>query len=101
MKQQQRNVSALGVLGALALSACGGDSGTPVPSVTLDVSPASVAAYQTATLTWSSTNASTCKATGDEWAGPQPTSGSLSQTLSTPGTYTYTLSCSSSSGAAA
>ena len=92
----------IGMIATLFLSACGGDSSdTPAPTVTLDVSPASVAAYQTATLTWSSTNASTCTATGNEWAGPQPLSGSLPQSVSTPGTYIYTLKCSSSSGAAA
>ena len=73
----------------------------PAPTVTLHIAPTSVAAYQTATVTWSSTNASTCVAKGDEWAGPASPSGSLPQTLSTPGTYAYTLSCSSSSGAGA
>ena len=40
-------------------SSCGGGDGsvTPAPTVTLGVSPTSVAAYQTAMLTWSSTNA--------------------------------------------
>lgn len=85
------------VLLVLLVPGCGGgDSGAPPPSVTLTVSPASVTAGQTATLTWSSTNASTCSASGD-WSGEESTSGSLVTSPPGPGTYTYTLACSSGS----
>jgi hypothetical protein len=85
------------VLLVLLVPGCGGgDSGAPPPSVTLTVSPASITAGQTATLTWSSTNASTCSASGD-WSGEESTSGSLATSPPGPGTYTYTLTCSSGS----
>jgi len=97
-----RNVSqAVAVIGFFTLSACGGDSGTPSPTVKMSISPVSVSVGQSATLSWSSTAASSCSAGGGEWAGPQPTSGSVVLTLSGAGTYTYTLSCSSGAGPAA
>jgi hypothetical protein len=94
----------------LALAACsgifpagcggGGSSGAPSPMVTMSVSPSSIPAGQTATLTWSSTNASTCTASG-AWTDPVSTSGSLGVSPSAPATYTYNLSCSSSGSSAA
>jgi hypothetical protein len=64
-------------------------------TVTLSVSPTSVTAGETATLTWSSTNATMCTASG-AWAGPESISGSLGVSPDEPGIYTYTLDCSSS-----
>jgi hypothetical protein len=51
-------------------------------------------------MTWSSTNASTCTASG-AWSLSQPTSGNIGVSLWAVGRYTYTLSCSSSAGATA
>jgi len=87
-------------LAIAVLSSCGGGSGTPAPTVTLGMSPKSIPAYQDATLTWSSSNASTCQASG-AWAGAQSTSGSIGVSQASPGTYTYTLSCSSGASAPA
>jgi len=59
---------------------------------------------QSVTLKWSTTNATSCTATGgtssDGWSGSEPTSNSGAATgpLSTPGIYTYTLSCSGPGG---
>lgn len=53
------------------------------------------------TLNWSSTAATSCTASGggangSSWSGPVNTSGSLTQTATTAGTYTYTLRCDAS-----
>ena len=50
-------------------------------------------------LTWSSTNASSCTASG-AWSGSEQTSGSQPVSQSSPGTYTYTLTCNGSGGSA-
>lgn len=65
----------------------------PAPVVSIAVSPASIATDHTATLTWSATNATSCVASGS-WSGPQAVSGSTTVANSTPGSYTYALSCS-------
>jgi hypothetical protein len=87
-------------------AAVGGASATPstpgtlAPTVKIAISPNSIAAGQNALMTWSSTNASTCTASG-AWSLSQPTSGSIGVSLWAVGRYTYTLSCSSSAGATA
>jgi hypothetical protein len=48
---------------------------------------------QSATLTWSSANATACTASG-AWSAPVTTSGSVSVMLQGTGAQTYTLSCS-------
>jgi hypothetical protein len=89
----------IGGLLSVLIGACGGGSGSPQPSLAIGVSPASVLAGQPAVLTWSSDNASTCQASG-AWAGTQATSGKLQVTQADPGSFTYTLACSSGSSAA-
>lgn len=71
---------------------------TPVPTVSLNTSPASLTAGGSSTLTWNSTNTSSCTASGS-WSGIKPTSGSASTgVLSTTGN--YSLSCSGDGGTA-
>lgn len=75
-------------------------SGNPTP---FTVSPTSVSTGTPATLNWTVQGASSCTASGDssngKWTGIQPTSGSVSVgPYSTPGTYTYVLTCTSPSG---
>jgi hypothetical protein len=72
----------------------------PVPGVTIALSPTTVAAGASATLTWSSTNASACTASG-AWSGTQATSGTQNVTAAAMGSYTYTLTCSGNGGSAA
>lgn len=72
----------------------------PVPTVTLTASPTSMRAGISTLLTWSSSNATACTASGG-WTGPRATSGSISVTPSSGDTVTYTLSCTGSGGAAA
>jgi hypothetical protein len=68
------------------------------PTVTLTASPNSVTTGQSTTLTWSSTGATSCSASG-AWSGTLATSGSqASGALST--TTTFTLTCTGSGGTA-
>jgi hypothetical protein len=67
--------------------------------VTIAVSPVSVTAGASASLTWSSTNATACTASGD-WSGTEPISGTQAVTPSAAGSYTYTLTCTCDTGSA-
>jgi hypothetical protein len=71
---------------------------TPAPTVALNASPTSVTAGQASTLTWNSTNATSCMASG-AWSGTEPTSGSTS-TGAINQTSTYTLTCTGAGGSA-
>ncbi|MBI2024268.1 LamG domain-containing protein, partial [Candidatus Giovannonibacteria bacterium] len=68
---------------------------TPVPTVSISASPTSIISGNSSTLTWTSTNASSCTASGG-WMGIKTISGTevLFPTVST----TYTLTCSGSGG---
>ena len=93
--------------------ACGGTDGTasasatvvvgtpPSPTVTLTVKPTSIQPGQSATITWTSTNATSCTASGS-WSGGETLTGTASTgTLTTAGAYSYTLTCEGPSGSAA
>ena len=67
------------------------------PSVSLSASPASIASGGISTLNWSSSNTTSCTASG-AWSGSKATSGS--QTVSPDSTSTYTLNCSGTGGSA-
>lgn len=75
------------------------NAATPIPTVSLSLAPASVPTGQAATLTWSTTNATSCVASG-AWAGNQGTSGSIAVKQASVGTYTYSLACTGASGSA-
>lgn len=80
------------------LGACGGGGGsTPAPSITMTFSQPKIAVGQSSTLTWSSTNATSCTASG-AWTGAQATSGTATETAASGGAETYTLTCSGSGG---
>jgi hypothetical protein len=69
------------------------------PTVTLTSNESSAAAGSTITLSFSSTNATSCTASGG-WTGSEPTTASTAtETLSA--TTTYTLTCTGSGGTAA
>jgi hypothetical protein len=70
----------------------------PPPTVTLTASPTSVASGATTELTWSSTNATGCSASGG-WSGMLATSGSQASAPLAAGT-AFTLSCSGAGGTA-
>lgn len=91
---------------------CDGDGGTatdsvtvtvsgqppPAPTVTLNANPTTVASGGSTQLTWSSTDANTCTASGG-WSGNQQTSGSATINNLTLNT-TFTLQCTGAGGSA-
>lgn len=74
-------------------------AGAPAPRVTLTASPTSVASGGTTTLTWSSSDATSCTASG-AWSGSRATSGSASSGALTAASNTFTLSCTGAGGSA-
>ena len=68
-----------------------------VPTVNLTASPSSVSRGGTITLNWSSTDASSCSASGD-WSGLKATNCSASIVINN--AVTFTLTCSGDGGSA-
>lgn len=69
---------------------------TPAPVVTLSANPTSVVSGSSSTLTWSSTNATSCTASGG-WTGTKATSGSQTTGTLTANT-SFTLTCNGVGG---
>lgn len=88
------------LVGLSVLSLSGGVLAAPAPTVTISASPDTIMVGSSSTLTWSSTDATSCTASGS-WGGSRATSGSLVVTPSPAGTKTYTLTCSGPGGSAA
>jgi chitodextrinase len=72
-------------------------SGT-LPTVSLSTNPTSVASGEASTLTWSSTSATSCTASGD-WSGTRATSGSESTGPLTASS-SYSINCTGTGGSA-
>ncbi len=100
---------ALFVLFALSSAACGsgggsagGEGPTPnaaaAPTVQISASPAQVASGESSWISWSTTNATACEASG-AWLGAQPVSGSYRTGPLTAAT-TFNLSCNGAGGGA-
>ena len=70
---------------------------SPAPTVTLSATPTSITSGSASTLTWSSTNATSCTASGG-WTGAKAISGT--QSVSPTVTTTYTLACTGTGGTA-
>jgi hypothetical protein len=88
------------LLSALVLSGCSkGNSAItstpPAPHATANVTinPSAVMPGQSATLTWKSSNANACTASG-AWSGTLGTSGSTTVVLQGAAAQSYTLTCS-------
>ena len=62
------------------------------PTVAISLQPSTIVAGNTATLTWTSTNAAACSA-GGAWSGALATSGSQSITPVVAGNFSYSLTC--------
>jgi Domain of unknown function (DUF4874)/Domain of unknown function (DUF4832) len=69
------------------------------PTVSISSSPKSVFIGQPYTITWSSTGATGCEASG-AWSGSEALSGSRTITPSASGTLTYSLDCTGAGGSA-
>lgn len=76
----------------------GGGSNTPMPTVQLQAEPSNIISGGTATLTWSSTDADGCAASGG-WSGAKLVSGSEDVGPLTTST-TYSLQCNGQGGTA-
>jgi len=70
-----------------------------VPVVTLSAAPTTVAAGGRTALTWSTTNATSCTASG-EWSGTRPTAGSESSAPLSNSRSPFTLTCTGPGGQA-
>jgi hypothetical protein len=68
---------------------------TSPPTISIFANPSSVFGGSSATLSWSTTDATTCTASGD-WTGTRATSGSITVTPTV--TSNYTLTCSGPGG---
>ena len=76
----------------LALSGCGSSDGLPNVTVSLTSSAPQAVVDDVITLTWASTNATTCTASGS-WSGSKAASGSEAVTVTSAGAASYSLSC--------
>ena len=77
----------------------GGTTPTPTPTATLTSSTGSVEVNTNFTLTWSSTNATACTASG-AWSDSIGTSGTKTFSESTTGTKIYSITCTGAGGSA-
>jgi hypothetical protein len=84
----------------------GGNTSGPVPTATLTRSASSIVAGSSVSLSWSSTDAVVCDATGSGpattiWPGPRATANAsgLGVVLSTAGDYLFNLRCYNAAGA--
>ena len=92
------------------LASCGGGGGggggdpsapppTPAPGITFSASPTSVLLNNTSTFSWSTTNATSCTASGsNNWTGAKATSGTEDVSIDIAGNTVFTLSCSGGGG---
>jgi len=86
------------------IASCGGGGGggdtpapNPAPSVTFSASVAEVLLGNSVSLTWSSSNATLCTASGS-WSGSKGTSGSEDITINSSGANNFSLTCTGSGG---
>ena len=105
-KRSNANTTAISTIVLGFLYACGGGGGggggydaptTPAPTISISANPTSVLVSDDTELTWSSTNATSCSASG-AWSGSKATSGTETVTISSPGDNTFTLTCSGDGG---
>jgi hypothetical protein len=69
------------------------------PTVTIGVAPISIVLGQSATLTWSSANATACTAS-NAWTGTEAVNGTQAVTPTVAGTLSYVLTCTGAGGSA-
>lgn len=105
MKTNIFRVSILAIFTPILISCGGGGGGgtpdipsTPVPTVSVSLSEAKTTVGSSVTLTWSSTNATTCAGDDALTAGPLLTSGSKTISPTSGGQFIYTISCDGAGG---
>ena len=72
----------------------------PVVQFHINAQPPVITLGQTVTLSWSTQDATACKASG-AWSGDEPLSGTQDETPAAAGQYAYTLTCSNAGGSTA
>lgn len=77
-----------------------GAAAPAAPTVTISVNPTTASTDAHYTVSWSSSGASSCSASG-AWTGSSAVSGSASFSEAVAGNYTYTLTCSNIGGSTA
>jgi hypothetical protein len=87
------NKGGTGASQSLIVSVSAATAATTTPTLSLSASPTSITPGASSTITWSSTKATTCTATG-AWSGTKGVSGTLK--VAPAATSTYALSCSAS-----
>lgn len=97
--------SAFYILVPLVLASCGGGGGggepstpsIPSASITMSISSPEIYLADDVTITWSTTNATSCTASGD-WSGAKSLSGTETLSFTTSGQKNFTLTCQNSAG---
>ena len=97
--------SAFYILVTLVLASCGGGGGggepstpsIPSASITMSISSPEIYLADEVTITWSTTNATSCTASGD-WSGAKSLSGTETLSFTTSGQKNFTLTCQNSAG---
>ena len=91
----------LAIFAMSMLAACSKstDPKLPKPTVTIAVQPTDIVRGDTVAIKWSSTDATSCVASG-EWGGPRSTSGSEELPTRFAGKLLYTLTCTGPGGSA-
>ena len=92
----QYNLTCTNAAGASGSNSVSLTAVAPAPP-TLTISPTSIVLGESATISWTSSTATSCTASGS-WSGPLPTSGSQVLTPVGVGSDTYTLACSNALG---
>jgi hypothetical protein len=97
-------LASVSIAAAISLMACGGGSGsptsapvTPAPTITMAFAAPIVNVGSNDVLTWSSSNATSCTASG-AWSGIQSISGTYTVNPSSAGQITYSLTCNGAGG---
>jgi plastocyanin len=98
------------ILTSIFITSCGGGGGggggesppsappsTPSPTTSISADPTSVYVGNSTTLTWTSTDSTSCTASGD-WEGSKSSSGNEDVQITKEGQSTFTITCSNSSG---
>jgi hypothetical protein len=76
---------------------CNSAPSTPAPTVTISANPTTITAGQSTTLSWSSTNATACTASGS-WLGSEALNGSTPEIPASAGTAAYGMVCTGAGG---
>ena len=97
MKLKSKFIFTLTALFIVTSCGGGGGGGSPVQLIAATISSLATSNSSTEVgtsveLSWSSSNASSCSASGS-WSGSKPTSGSETVEISTPGDSTFSLTC--------